>query len=114
MTSINMPKDDIAVREARIQNTNTPSVQAVKPSSNTAEVEPVQPHQAARQSRSALRHRAKKDRRQGDRRKRQETVLLDTRCHRERRKKLRRNSDLELRQETDKPAVNLRGVDVYT
>jgi hypothetical protein len=114
MTSINIPKDDIAVREARIQNTNTPSVQAVKPTAQTTEVAPVKPHQAVQQPRTAIRQRTKKDRRQGERRKRQENVLLDTRNHRERRKKLRRTIDLENRRETDKPTPNRRGIDVYT
>jgi hypothetical protein len=114
VTSINIPKDDNAVRDARIQNTNTPSVQAVKQSAQTSGVEPVQPHQAAQQPRTAIRQRTKKDRRQGERRQRQENVLLDTRNHRERRKKMRRNSDLEARQETDKPTTKPRGVDVYT
>lgn len=116
MTSINFPKDDKAVRDARIQTANTPSVQPLKQSAQTSEVEPVQPHQAAQQPRSAIRQRTKKDRRQGERRKRQEKVLLDTRSHRERRKKLRRSSDLDTRQEneTDKPTPNPRGLDVYT
>jgi hypothetical protein len=114
MTSINIPKDDAAVRDARIQNTNTPSVQPLKPSAPTNGVEPVQPHQAAQQPRTAIRQRTKKDRRQGERRKRQENVLLDTRNHRERRKKLRRNSDLDARQGSEQPTPNRRGVDVYT
>ena len=114
MTSINIPKDDIAVREARIQNSNTPSVQGVKPSAETTTVGPVKPHQAAQPPRTAIRQRTKQDRRQGERRKRQEDILLDTRNHRERRKKLRRNIDLENRQEVDKPPLNRRGVDVYT
>jgi hypothetical protein len=114
VTSINFPKDDKAVRDARIKTANTPSVQALKQSAQTNEVEPVQPHQAAQQPRTAIRQRTKKDRRQGERRQHQENVLLDTRNHRERRKKLRRNSDLEAKQETDKPTTNPRGVDVYT
>ena len=116
VTSINIPKDDKAVRDARIQTANTPSVQPLKQSTQTSEVEPVQPHQAAQQPRSAIRQRTKKDRRQGERRQRQENVLLDTRSHRERRKKLRRSSDLDsdARQETDKPTTKPRGVDVYT
>ncbi|KPJ92471.1 MAG: hypothetical protein AMJ53_09335 [Gammaproteobacteria bacterium SG8_11] len=111
---MNIPKDDIAVREARIQNANTPSVNALKPSAATTEVQPVNPHQGAQPPRTAIRQRTKKDRRQGERRKRQEQVLLDTRSHRERRKKTRRSTDLEARQETEKPSVNLRGIDVYT
>lgn len=114
MTSINIPKDDTAVRDARIQNTTTPSVQALKPSAQPSEVEAVEPHQPAQQPRTAIRQRAKQDRRKGERRKRQENVLLDTRSHRERRKKLRRSDDLEARQETDQATPNRRGIDVYT
>ncbi|WP_455212361.1 hypothetical protein [Kaarinaea lacus] len=115
MTSINIPKDDQAVRDARIRNTNTPSVQALKQSAEATGVEPVQPHQAAQQPRTAIRQRTKKDRRQGERRQRQENVLLDTRSHRERRKKLRRSTDLEPHQESNEPTTKpRRGVDVFT
>jgi hypothetical protein len=113
MTSINLPKDDTAVREARIQNKNTPSVQGVKQISQTHQVESVNPQREAPQPRTALRQRAKKDRRQGDRRKRQIPVLLDTRSHQERRKKLRRGSDLPATDE-ESTTANRRGIDVYT
>lgn len=114
MTSINLPKDDIAVREARIKNSATPSVDAVKPAAQTGETQPVNARQATQQPRTAIRQRAKKDRRQGDRRQRQENVLLDTRSHRERRKRVRRSSDAEAQQQKDQPNADSRGIDVYS
>ncbi|MCG6970751.1 MAG: hypothetical protein LJE85_13380 [Gammaproteobacteria bacterium] len=116
MTSINIPKDDMAVREARIQNSNTPSVQPAKSTAQTNAVQPVNPRQAGHQPRTAIRQRTKKDRRQGDRRQRQENVLLDTRSHRERRKKLRRSSDEQNhnRRLEDNPDVPQRGIDEFT
>jgi hypothetical protein len=114
MTSINLPKDDSAVREARIKNSATPSVDAVKPTAQTGETQPVNPHQATQQPRTAIRQRKKKDRRQGERRQRQENVLLDTRSHRERRKSVRRSSDAEAQQENEQSTTGSRGIDVYS
>ena len=112
MTSINIPKDDIAVREARSQNSNTPAVQALKETAQITPTEPIKPHQPIQPPRTAIRQRGKKDRRQGERRKQQINVLLDTRNHRERRKKSRRNYDMEAIEE--KPTGNRRGIDEYT
>ena len=53
MTSINIPKDDFAVREARSRNASTPAVQAPQETSPTKATEPVQPQQAVRPARTA-------------------------------------------------------------
>ena len=111
-----MPKDDRAVRDARIQSANTPSVQAVRQNAEVTPTAPVNPQEKVQPPRTAIRQRAKGDRRKGERRQRQENVLLDTRNHRERRKKLRRTSDLQGQQQTDQqqPETGRRGIDVYT
>ena len=116
VTSINMPKDDRAVRDARIQSANTPSVQAVRQNAEVTQTAPVNPQENVQPPRTAIRQRAKGDRRKGERRQRQENVLLDTRNHRERRKKVRRTSDLQGQQQTDQqqPESGGRGIDVYT
>lgn len=116
MTSINIPKDDVAVRELRSKNLSSASIQPTSATTATTQTNEVGANQKAPQSRTSIRQRKKNDRRQGDRRKRHEKVLLDTRSHRERRKRSRRMQDLEQKQEQskDQTTINLQGVDVYT
>lgn len=116
MTSINFPKDDVAVRESRIKNVTSPSVTAVNPTSATAKTAEVGANSKVKKSRSAIRQRNKKDRRQKDRRKKQVKVLLDTRNHQERRKRVRRGDDLLVdKQEPEDSAQSpSKGIDVYS
>jgi len=111
MTSINIPKDDIAVRETRNRNTSTPAVQPLQQASPNKPVDPAISHQTGQSSHTTIRQRARKDRRQGERRKQQIDILLDTRSHSERRKNVRRSSDNETNQQT--PPL-IRGIDEYT
>jgi hypothetical protein len=112
VTTINIPKDDIAVRDAQNRNSSTPEVQEPRAAAPTKPLEPVAPHQTMQPPRTAIRQRNKKDRRQGDRRKKQVKVLLDTRSQRERRKKSRRGTDLKTTEETQDK--HQKGIDVYS
>jgi hypothetical protein len=107
MTSINIPKDDIAVREAQAKDISTGAIPKTKA---TAPIQPTDAVDAKQQTpppRTRLRQR-KGDRRRGERRKKQVKVLLDTRSHQERRKHTRRKDDARADDGKNK------GIDTYT
>ncbi|MGD8525429.1 MAG: hypothetical protein PVJ63_04215 [Thioalkalispiraceae bacterium] len=98
MTTVNLLPDDVNLQRLRADNekpATTQQVAGVAPSrpvqKNRAPDEKIRPVNAER--------RRNQERRQGERRKRQQSVLLDTRSHRERRRNTgKRHQDQRLQQ----------------
>jgi hypothetical protein len=114
VTSINIPKDDFAVREARAKNASTGAVEQTKETAAPQATGAIGPQQESPPDRNRLRQRRKTDRRKKDRRQKQEKVLLDTRSHQERRKRVRRKDDLPQATDEQENAPTNRGVDTYS
>jgi hypothetical protein len=105
MTSVNMPRDDAAIRI----DPKAPRTRNVNPLEPYPAAHPVQPHEEAT---TAPEHPKRKpqQRRQGDRRKKDDPVLLDTRSGGDRRKGAPQENASENGQ-ADTPAKH---IDVYT
>lgn len=81
MTSVNMPRDDAAIRI----DTKTVANRNVKQTEPYPEVQPVKEHDEGQTPVQPV-VREKKQRREGDRRQKDEPILLDTRASHGRRK----------------------------
>ncbi len=80
MTSVNMPRDDAAINT----NTKTVAKRDVKPTEPYPATLPVKKHEEGHVAAPPV--QARQQRRQGDRRQKDEPVLLDTRTGHDRRK----------------------------
>jgi hypothetical protein len=105
MTEIKMPRDDAS----RLINPKPAADRSVHPVAPYPRTEPVQPHEETRPT-SPPAPRQRRQRRKGERRKRNEPVLLDTRSGQDRRGAGRRDDDVSDEEQTqDKDP----GIDVY-
>lgn len=106
MTEIKMPRDDAAIRI----NAKASPDRAVHPVEASPDVHPVRPHEEPTQVTPPSATRPKR-RRQGERRKKNMRVLLDTRCGAD-----RRGGDLtddQAAEEEDQNRDAGPGIDVY-
>lgn len=103
MTFINLIPDDLGIQRLKAENAKPGTANAVTPVDPYPTEQANQPHPRARQLRRSAREVRQGDRRRGERRQRQEPVLLDTRSHRER----RRQSDRREQAAAQKPAPSV-------
>lgn len=105
MTSVNMPRDDAALRI----DPKAPQARNVNPAEPYPAVQPVSPKEEGVQA-PPPQARQPQQRRHGERRQKDETVLLDTRSGRDRRKSAQRNDNAE----AEEKAMPAKHIDVYT
>lgn len=105
MTSINLRPDDSGIQSLKKENTTSPLERAVSAVLSTSRIQPVSEYPPTPPQNPATPVYTGPERRRGERRKSQQSVILDTRDKRERRRNAQPAAETQ-----DEPK---RGIDVY-
>jgi hypothetical protein len=106
MTSVNMPRDDAALRI----DPKAPRARNVNPLEPYPAAQPVQPHEEPTTAPKKPAGRKPQQRRKGERRQKNQPVLLDTRSGGDRRK----SAQQETASEDGQATTPAKHIDVYT